>query len=151
MPRIVISPRSTASSSGRSSAASSGRFRRSQGPGTWPIADHSVPADEVATILFTSRHETLEELIDAAPDDPHWPRRLELLVALAAQGTGTLPVGEKVTGLLRSAPDARPFLRAIRALRHTAAEEAVIAALPRSPAAAGTSTSRSTPPDHSSS
>ncbi|GGQ20764.1 hypothetical protein GCM10010187_41510 [Actinomadura coerulea] len=100
------------------------------------VADHSVPADEVATILFTSRHETLEELIDAAPDDPHWPRRLELLVALAAQGTGTLPVGEKVTGLLRSAPDARPFLRAIRALRHTAAEEAVIAALPRSPAAA---------------
>ncbi|MEV3924130.1 HEAT repeat domain-containing protein [Actinomadura coerulea] len=100
------------------------------------VADHSVPADEVATILFTSRHETLEELIDAAPDDPYWPRRLELLVALAAQGTGALPVGEKVTGLLRSAPDARPFLRAIRALRHTAAEEAVIAALPRSPAAA---------------
>lgn len=100
------------------------------------VADHSVPAGEVATLLFTSRHETLEELIDAAPDDPHWPRRLELLVALAAQGTGALPVGEKVTGLLRSAPDARPFLRAIRALRHTAAEEAVVAALPRSPAAA---------------
>ncbi|MES9602022.1 HEAT repeat domain-containing protein [Actinomadura sp. NPDC000929] len=100
------------------------------------VADHSVPADDVATVLFTSRQETLKELMGADADDPHWPRRLELLVALAAQGTGDLPVGEKVTDLLRSAPDARPFLRAIRALRHTAAEEAVIAALPRSPAAA---------------
>ncbi|MEV4001891.1 HEAT repeat domain-containing protein [Actinomadura sp. NPDC049753] len=100
------------------------------------VADHSVPAGEVATILFTSRQETLKELMGADADDPHWPRRLELLVALAAQGAGDLPVGEKVTDLLRSAPDARPFLRAIRALRHTAAEEAVIAALPRSPAAA---------------
>ncbi|WP_433256392.1 HEAT repeat domain-containing protein [Streptosporangium sp. CA-135522] len=100
------------------------------------IADHSVPAGEVATILFTCRRETLQELTAAAADDPHWPRRLELLVALAAQGTGDLPVGEKVTGLLRIAPDPRPFLGAIRALCHTAAEEAVIAALPRSPAAA---------------
>lgn len=100
------------------------------------IADHSVPANEAATILFTCRRETLRELMRAAADDPHWPRRLELLVALAAQGTGDLPVGEKVTDLLPSAPDPRPFLRAIRALRHTAAEEAVIAALPRSPAAA---------------
>jgi HEAT repeat protein len=100
------------------------------------IADHSVPAHEVATLLFTCRHETLRELTGAPAHDPHWPRRLELLVALAAQGTGDLPVGEKVTDLLRSAPDPRPFLRAIRALRHTAAEEAVLAALPRSPAAA---------------
>ncbi|MEU4233958.1 HEAT repeat domain-containing protein [Nonomuraea sp. NPDC026600] len=100
------------------------------------IADHSVPAGEVATILFTCRRETLQELTTAAVDDPHWPRRLELLVALAAQGTGDLPVGEKVTDLLRTAPDPRPFLLAIRALRHTVAEEAVIAALPRSPAAA---------------
>ncbi|MFC4008156.1 HEAT repeat domain-containing protein [Nonomuraea purpurea] len=100
------------------------------------IADHSVPANEVATILFTCRHETLKELTTAAADDPHWPRRLDLLVALAAQGARDLPVGEKVTELLRAAPDPRPFLRAIRALRHTAAEEAVIAALPRSPAAA---------------
>ncbi|SNS12389.1 HEAT repeat domain-containing protein [Actinomadura mexicana] len=100
------------------------------------VADQSVPANEVATILFTCRHETLRELMRAPADDPHWPRRLDLLVALAAQGAGDLPVGEKVTDLLRSAPDPRPFLRAIRALRHTAAEEAVIAALPRSPAAA---------------
>ncbi|MEU8104350.1 HEAT repeat domain-containing protein [Nonomuraea muscovyensis] len=100
------------------------------------IADHSVPAHEVATILFTCRRETLQELTTAAVDDPHWPRRLELLVALAAQGTGDLPVGEKVTDLLRTAPDPPPFLRAIRALRHTAAEEAVLAALPRSPTAA---------------
>ncbi|MFD0533072.1 hypothetical protein ACFQY7_04070 [Actinomadura luteofluorescens] len=100
------------------------------------IDDHSVPANDVATILFTCRHETLQELVTADADDPHWPRRLELLVALAAQGTGDLPVGEQVTGLLGTAPDPRPFLRALRALRHTAAEEAVIAALPRSPEAA---------------
>ncbi|MEV0667364.1 HEAT repeat domain-containing protein [Actinomadura luteofluorescens] len=100
------------------------------------VADHSVPANEVATIVFTCRRETLQELTTADADDPHWPRRLELLVALDAQGTGDLPVGEKVTDLLRTAPDPRPFLRAIRALRHTAAEEAVIAALPRSPEAA---------------
>ncbi|MDN3356222.1 HEAT repeat domain-containing protein [Actinomadura sp. DC4] len=100
------------------------------------IADHSVPANEVATILFSCRRETLQELTTAAVDDPHWPRRLELLTALTAQGTGDLPAGEKVTDLLRTAPDPRPFLQAIRALRHTAAEETVIAALPRSPAAA---------------
>ncbi|MGJ6968371.1 HEAT repeat domain-containing protein [Streptosporangium sp. G11] len=100
------------------------------------IADHSIPAGEVAAILFTCRRETLQELTAAAVDDPHWPRRLELLVALAAQGTVDLPVGEKVTDLLRTAPDPRPFLRAIRALRHTTAEEAVIAALTRSPTAA---------------
>ncbi|MGI5415091.1 HEAT repeat domain-containing protein [Actinomadura luteofluorescens] len=100
------------------------------------IDDHSVPANDVATILFTCRRETLQELVTADADDPHWPRRLDLLVALAAQGTGDLPVGEQVTGLLGTAPDPRPFLRAIRALRHTAAEEAVIAALPRSPEAA---------------
>ncbi|MGI5202376.1 HEAT repeat domain-containing protein [Spirillospora sp. CA-108201] len=100
------------------------------------VADHSVPAGEAATVLFTCRHAALQELTRAAEDDPHWPRRLELLVALAAQGAGDLPVGEKVTDLLRTAPDPRPFLRAVRALRHTAAEEAVIAALPRSPSAA---------------
>ena len=100
------------------------------------IADHSVPAGEVATVVFTGRREALQELTSAAVDDRHWPRRLELLVAVAAQGTGDLPVGERITGLLRSAPDPRPFLRAIRAVRHTDAEDAVIAALPRSPAAA---------------
>ncbi|WP_345439187.1 HEAT repeat domain-containing protein [Actinoallomurus vinaceus] len=100
------------------------------------IADHSVPAGEVAVILFTCRRETLGELTTAAADDRHWPRRMELLVALAAQGTGALPVGEKITDLLRTAPDPRPFLRAIRELRHVTAEEVVIAALPRSPAAA---------------
>ncbi|MEV0150474.1 MULTISPECIES: HEAT repeat domain-containing protein [unclassified Nonomuraea] len=100
------------------------------------VADHSVPAGEVATVLFTCRRQTLQELTAAAVDDPHWPRRLELLVALAAQGTGDLPVGERVAGLLHVAPDPQPFLGAIRALRHTAAEEAVIAVLPRSAAAA---------------
>ncbi|NDU76411.1 HEAT repeat domain-containing protein [Actinomadura sp. DSM 109109] len=100
------------------------------------LADHSVPADDVATVLFTCRSETLQELVAAPADDPGWPRRLELLVALAAQGTGDLPVGEEIARLLRGAADPRPFLRALRALRHTAAEEDVIAALSRSPAAA---------------
>ncbi|MET7459859.1 HEAT repeat domain-containing protein [Nonomuraea sp. NPDC005501] len=100
------------------------------------LADHSVPAGEVATVLFTCRRQMLQELTTAAVDDTHWPRRLELLVALAAQGAGDLPVGERVAGLLRVAPDPRPFLGAIRALRHTAGEDAVLAVLPRSSAAA---------------
>jgi HEAT repeat protein len=100
------------------------------------LADHSVPAGELATILFTCRRETLRELTAAAVGDPNWPRRLDLLVALAVQGPGDLPVGDHVIGLLRTAPDPGPFLRTIRALHHTAAEEAVIAVLPRSAAAA---------------
>ncbi|MFI0356013.1 HEAT repeat domain-containing protein [Actinomadura sp. 9N407] len=100
------------------------------------LADHSVDADDVATLLYTSRHAMLREVASAAPDDTGWPRRLELLIALAAQGTGELPIGEGVTGLLPAVPDPAPFLEALRALRHTGAEEAVLAVLPRSPAAA---------------
>ncbi|MFC5746387.1 HEAT repeat domain-containing protein [Actinomadura rugatobispora] len=105
------------------------------------LADHSVPADEVATLLFTCRAETLRELTRTAPDGSEpgpddWPRRLELLVALAAQGTGNLPIGETISRLLPAAADPVPFLRAIRALRHVPAERAVLALLPRFPAAA---------------
>ncbi|TDB75095.1 hypothetical protein E1264_40265 [Actinomadura sp. KC216] len=101
------------------------------------LADHSVDADDVATLLYTARHALLREATTcAAPDDATWPRRLELLVALAAQGTGGLPIGDAVAALLPVAPDPVPFLEAIRALRHTEAEELVLETLPRSPAAA---------------
>ncbi|GAA2072131.1 hypothetical protein GCM10009780_04780 [Actinomadura alba] len=100
------------------------------------LADHTVSASEFTTILFTCRHEAFRVLAAAPPDDPGWPRRLELLVALAGQGTGDLPIGAAVTGMLPSAPDPAPFLHALRALRHQAAEDAVIATLPRAPAAA---------------
>ncbi|MFF3262474.1 HEAT repeat domain-containing protein [Streptomyces sp. NPDC002932] len=100
------------------------------------LADHSIPARDVATILYTSRNEALKVLTDAPAADPGWPRRLALLVALAGQGAGDLPAGDAVTRLLPSAPSPVPFLEAIRALRHTDAEEAVIALLPSAPAAA---------------
>ncbi|MFJ8014977.1 HEAT repeat domain-containing protein [Streptomyces sp. NPDC096339] len=100
------------------------------------LADHSIPPHEVATVLFTCRHEMFRVLVDTAAGDPSWPRRLALLVALAGQGAGELPIGDAITRLLPSAPAAGPFLDAIRALRHTDAEDAVIALLPSAPAAA---------------
>ncbi|MFF3018906.1 HEAT repeat domain-containing protein [Streptomyces sp. NPDC057939] len=100
------------------------------------LADHSLPPHEVATILFTTRQATFRALVDAPADDPSWPRRLALLVALAGQGTGDLPIGDAITRVLPSAPAPGPFLRAVRALRHTDAEDAVIALLPATPAAA---------------
>ncbi|MFI5860630.1 HEAT repeat domain-containing protein [Streptomyces sp. NPDC051546] len=100
------------------------------------LADHAIPPEEIATVLFTCRHEMLRVLMDAAPDDPDWPRRLALLVALAGQGGHELPIGDAVTRALPSASRPGPFLDAIRALRHAAAEDAVIALLPSAPAAA---------------
>ncbi|MFF9349739.1 HEAT repeat domain-containing protein [Streptomyces sp. NPDC014734] len=100
------------------------------------LADHAIPADEVTTILYTCREEALRELTDAAPGALSWPRRLDLLVSLARQGVGELPVGAAITRLLPSAPAPGPFLHAIRALRHTRAEEAVLALLPSAPAPA---------------
>lgn len=100
------------------------------------LADHSIPPAEVATILYTCRQVMFRALVDAAPDDPGWPRRLALLVALAEQGTGELPIGDAITRLLPRVPAPRPFLDAIRKLRHADAEEAVIALLPSVPAAA---------------
>ncbi|MFJ2648742.1 HEAT repeat domain-containing protein [Streptomyces sp. NPDC087420] len=126
----------------------SGLHRRGHFPGDTDVptviglalADHSIDPGEVATILFTSRQTMLQVVRDAGANDPGWPRRLALLVALAAQGAGDGgeggPVGEAVTRLLPSAPAPAPFLDAIRALRHTGAEHAVIALLPVAPTAA---------------
>ncbi|MFJ4777185.1 HEAT repeat domain-containing protein [Streptomyces sp. NPDC088762] len=100
------------------------------------LADHSIPPHDVATILFTCRQVMFRELVDAAAGDPSWPRRLTLLVALAEQGAGELPIGDAITRVLPSAPVAGPFLEAIRALRHVDAEDDVIALLPSAPAAA---------------
>ncbi|MGW1842487.1 HEAT repeat domain-containing protein [Streptomyces sp. NPDC001966] len=100
------------------------------------LADHSIPPREVATILFTARKETLRVLTDAPAGDPGWPRRLALLVALAGQGAGDLPIGDAIARVLPAAPAPGPFLEAIRELCHTDAEEAVIALLPVAPAAA---------------
>ncbi|MCJ0873025.1 HEAT repeat domain-containing protein [Streptomyces sp. AP-93] len=100
------------------------------------LADHTIAPHEVATILFTCRQEMLRVLVDAPADDPSWPRRLTLLVALAGQGAGELPIGDAITRVLPSAPVPGPFLDAIRAVRHADAEDAVIALLPSAPAAA---------------
>ncbi|MFE6665450.1 HEAT repeat domain-containing protein [Streptomyces sp. NPDC057697] len=100
------------------------------------LADHSIAPRDVATVLFTSREETLRTLADAPADDPGWPRRLALLVALAGQGPGDLPIGDAIARLLPAAPAPGPFLDAIRELRHENAEEAVIALLPSVPAEA---------------
>lgn len=100
------------------------------------LEDHSVAPVEIATILFTCREAMFRVLVDAEPDDPSWPRRLALLVALAGQGTGELPVGAAITRVLPLAPAPGPFLDAIREIRHVDAEEAVLALLPSAPAAA---------------
>nr|PPQ61413.1 PBS lyase [Streptomyces sp. QL37] len=100
------------------------------------LADHSIDPRTVATILYTCRRTVLDLLVEPPADDPGAPRRLDLLVALAGQGTGDLPIGAAVTRLLPSARLPAPFLGAIRALRHEEAEEAVLALLPDVPAAA---------------
>ncbi|MEV0133104.1 HEAT repeat domain-containing protein [Dactylosporangium sp. NPDC050688] len=100
------------------------------------LADHSIAAEDVAMLLYTGRHRLRGTLLDAGPADPGWPRRLELLVALARQGAPDLDIGADVTGLLGRAADPGPVLAAIRALRYAPAEDAVLAALPGAPAAA---------------
>ncbi|MEU0954547.1 HEAT repeat domain-containing protein [Streptomyces niveus] len=104
------------------------------------LADHAIAPCEIATILFTCRQDMFRLLIDAPADDPSWPRRLALLVALAGQGTagpgepGELPVGDVITRTLTATSSPRPFFDALRALRYTAAEEAVLARLATEPA-----------------
>ncbi|MFC8225921.1 HEAT repeat domain-containing protein [Streptomyces sp. NPDC057287] len=100
------------------------------------LTDHSVDPRTVATILYTCRGTVLDLLVDAPADDPGMPRRLALLVALAGQGTGDLPIGAAVTRLLPAARLPGPFLDAVRRLRYEGAEEAVLALLPEAPAAA---------------
>ncbi|MFB4308800.1 HEAT repeat domain-containing protein [Actinomadura sp. GTD37] len=94
------------------------------------LADHAVPAGDLAVVLYPRRHEALKELT-AADDD--LPRRLELLVALDEQGDPALGVGAAITESARRADDPAPYLRAIRRLRHAAAEETVLELLPRAP------------------
>ncbi|MFI2083734.1 HEAT repeat domain-containing protein [Streptomyces rubiginosohelvolus] len=100
------------------------------------LADHTVPAEDVATVLYTCRRPLFDALIDAPAAAPDWPRRLELLVALERQGVTDVPIGETVARLLPAARDPRPFLAAIRALRPPNAEDAVLALLPSAPSAA---------------
>ncbi|MGW6465610.1 HEAT repeat domain-containing protein [Streptomyces rubiginosohelvolus] len=100
------------------------------------LADHTVPAEDVATVLYTCRRTLFDALVDAPPAAPDWPRRLELLVALERQGVTDVPIGETVARLLPAARDPRPFLAAIRALRPPNAEDAVLALLPSAPSAA---------------
>ncbi|MFB7077077.1 HEAT repeat domain-containing protein [Streptomyces sp. NPDC056308] len=100
------------------------------------LCDHSIPPGEVATILYTCRKQVFGLLTEAIADDPGRSRRLALLVALAGQGTGELPIGEAITRALSSTAVPGPFLEAIRELRHADAEDAVLAVLPSAPAAA---------------
>ncbi|MFE1823062.1 HEAT repeat domain-containing protein [Streptomyces anulatus] len=100
------------------------------------LADHTLPAEDVATVLYTCRRPLFDALTDALPTAPDWPRRLELLIALSRQGAADIPIGEAVARLLPAARAPRPFLAAIRVLRPPAAEEAVLALLPTAPSAA---------------
>ncbi|MFH9137628.1 HEAT repeat domain-containing protein [Streptomyces sp. NPDC017524] len=100
------------------------------------LADRTLPAEDLATVLYTSRRPLFDALTDAPPTAPDWPRRLELLIALSRQGAADIPIGEAVTRLLPAARAPRPFLAAIRVLRPPAAEEAVLALLPTAPSAA---------------
>ncbi|OWA17412.1 HEAT repeat domain-containing protein [Streptomyces sp. CS057] len=100
------------------------------------LADHTLPAEDVATVLYTCRRPLFDALTDAPSTAPDWPRRLELLIALARQGAADIPIGEAVARLLPAARSPRPFLAAIRVLRPPAAEEAVLALLPTAPSAA---------------
>ncbi|WP_405607193.1 HEAT repeat domain-containing protein [Streptomyces sp. NBC_01508] len=110
------------------------------------LADHAIAPREIATILFTCRQDMFRLLTDAPADDPSWPRRLALLVELAGQGAGgpgggagaangggELPVGDAITLTLAATSTPRPFLDALRTLRHTAAEETVLARLATEP------------------
>ncbi|MFH9268669.1 HEAT repeat domain-containing protein [Streptomyces sp. NPDC017546] len=100
------------------------------------LADHTLPAEDLATVLYTSRRPLFDALTDAPPTAPDWPRRLELLIALWRQGAADVPIGEAVTRLLPAVRAPRPFLAAIRVLRPPSAEKAVLALLPGAPSAA---------------
>ncbi|MFF0504129.1 HEAT repeat domain-containing protein [Streptomyces fimicarius] len=100
------------------------------------LADRTLPAEDIATVLYTCRRPLFDALLDAPPTAPDWPRRLELLVALARQGAADVPIGEAVARLLPAARAPGPFLDAIRVLRPPGAEEAVLALLPTVPSAA---------------
>ncbi|WP_438011541.1 HEAT repeat domain-containing protein [Sorangium sp. So ce321] len=100
------------------------------------LADPAISAVDVAAIAFTSRRALLEALAAAPAGDASWPRRAAIVVALAEQGAADLPLGDVLAAKLREAPSPAPFLRALGTLRHAAAEDDALAALPRAPAAA---------------
>ncbi|WP_441286278.1 HEAT repeat domain-containing protein [Sorangium sp. KYC3313] len=100
------------------------------------LADPTIAAEDVAAIAFTCRRALLSALAAAPGGDASWPRRAEIIVAMARQGAADLPLGDALAEKLRDAPSPAPLLRALGALRHAAAEEDVLAALPRAPAAA---------------
>ncbi len=100
------------------------------------LADPAIAAEDVAAIAFTCRRALLSALAAAPGSDASWPRRAEIIVAMARQGAADLPLGDALAEKLRDAPSPAPFLRALGALRHAAAEDDVLAALPRAPAAA---------------
>lgn len=93
------------------------------------LTDHGVPLDDVATVLYTCRHEALRATMTRGDV----PRRLALLAALGRQAPDDLPVGDAVTGLLRTLPagsrERVDALAVLRELRHGPAEEAVLDAL----------------------
>ncbi|MFB4295561.1 HEAT repeat domain-containing protein [Actinomadura sp. NTSP31] len=95
------------------------------------LADRRVPAADVAAVLFPRRGDALRELTAAGGGS--WDRRLDLLVALDAQGAPGLGVADAVARQARDVSDPRPFLRALRELRDPAAEETVLALLPAAP------------------
>lgn len=100
------------------------------------LAEHTVAAEEIAIVLFTARRAALAALLDAADDDALWPRRIEIALALHAQGAPDPETGQALTDRLTRVARPEPMLAALRRLRHAAAENAVIAMLPRAPAAA---------------
>ncbi|WP_437900989.1 HEAT repeat domain-containing protein [Sorangium sp. So ce124] len=100
------------------------------------LADPAIAAEDVAAIAFTCRRALLSALAAAPGSDASWPRRAEIIVAMARQGAADLPLGDALAEKLRDAPSPAPLLRALGALRHAAAEDDVLAALPRAPAAA---------------
>ncbi|WP_437978798.1 HEAT repeat domain-containing protein [Sorangium sp. So ce295] len=100
------------------------------------LADPTIAAEDVAAIAFTCRRALLSALAAAPGGDASWPRRAEIIVAMARQGAADLPLGDALAEKLRDAPSPAPLLRALGALRHAAAEDDVLAALPRAPAAA---------------
>ncbi|WP_437282866.1 HEAT repeat domain-containing protein [Sorangium sp. So ce375] len=100
------------------------------------LADPTIAADDVAAIAFTCRRALLSALAAAPASDASWPRRAEIIVAMARQGAADLPLGDTLAEKLGDAPSPAPLLRALGALRHAAAEDDVLAALPRAPAAA---------------
>jgi HEAT repeat protein len=102
------------------------------------LASGELDAGEVARLVFPVRHAFCAELATAAVDDPSWPRRAELLVALGRgpQGATPLATGAILEAALAAATEPRvqrALIQALGELGHVAAEAAVLAHLEREP------------------